>query len=504
MSAADVERPLPWNRIFWCWMALRTVVWTAAASFRFVNAPVDVLEMLAWGPHWEAGYYKHPPMPAWCAEWAVEITRGSLVSVYLLSNVFLAGALWAVWSTGCTLIGPSKALISVLVLETTCFFTYQGGEFNHNITLTCFWALAIHCAWRACSGGGLFSWLAYGCCLGLGLLSKYNMVLLVGWQGLALLATVSGRRALLTPGPWIGGAVGLAIFWPHLAWLMHNDWMTFQYLGSRGGARTTIGAYVLGIAGLIGEQAWMAWGMLVPLLLLVGRRRDLAPGEREGARYLAFCVLGPLATILMLAVAGRRVIGFWTFPCYSFVGILVLLWYEVRPDRAAVARALVAGGTIAACLLALTVFGDRISAGRGNPNVRSHFPGRALAEHVTARWHAVVGDSPLPIVAGEHWLADNIAWYSLDRPVVYVGQSTLEPLPVPRYSPWTDDADFMRRGGVFVWDLAKTPSGVVEQMRQRYPGMRIIPEITLPLAGSSTTITTGVAVMAPGGVITSP
>ncbi len=504
MSGADVGRTIPWNRVFWCWIAVRTIVWTAAATFRFVNAPVDVLEMLAWGPHWQAGYYKHPPLPAWCAEWAVEITRGSLVSVYLLSNLFLAGALWAVWSTGCALIGPGKAMIPVLILETTCFFTYQGAEFNHNITLTCFWALAIHCAWRACSGGGLLAWVAYGCCLGLGLLSKYNMVLLIGWQGLALLATSSGRRALLTPGPWIGGAVGLAIFWPHLAWLMNNDWMTLQYLGSRGGARTTLAAYALGILGLVGEQAWMAWGMLVPLLLLVTSRRDLTQGERDGGRYLALCVVGPLLTILFLAMTGRRVIGFWAFPCYSFVGVLVLLWYEIRLGRGPMARAVLAGGAITVGLLALTLFGDRISAARGNLNVRSHFPGRALAEEVTARWNSLVGDSPLPIVAGEHWLADNVAWYSPDRPVVFVGENPQQPLPVPRYSPWTGDADFMARGGVFIWEKAKTPDSVVEQLRQRYPGIRVMPEIKLPLVVSGATITTGMAVMAPSSGVISP
>jgi hypothetical protein len=248
----------------------------------------------------------------------------------------------------------------------------------------------------------------------------------------------------------------------------------------------------------------MAWGMLVPLLLLVTSRRDLTQGERDGGRYLVLCVVGPLLTILFLAMTGRRVIGFWAFPCYSFVGVLVLLWYEIRPGRGPMARAVLAGGAITVGLLALTLFGDRISAARGNLNVRSHFPGRALAEEVTARWHSVVGDSPLPIVAGEHWLADNVAWYSPDRPVVFVGENTQQPLPVPRYSPWTGDADFMVRGGVFLWEKAKTPDSVVEQLRQRYPGIRVMPEITLPLVVSGASITAGMAVMAPSSGVTSP
>ena len=55
---------------FWAWLIARTLGWTAAASIRYQNPPVDVVEMLAWGSRWEWGYYKHPPLPAWCAEMA--------------------------------------------------------------------------------------------------------------------------------------------------------------------------------------------------------------------------------------------------------------------------------------------------------------------------------------------------------------------------------------------------------------------------------------------------
>jgi hypothetical protein len=85
-----------------------------------------------------------------------------------------------------------------------------------------------------------------------------------------------------------------------------------------------------------------------------------------------------------------------------------------------------------------------------------------------------------------------------------VGENPQQPLPVPRYSPWTGDADFMVRGGVFLWEKAKTPDSVVEQLRQCYPGIRVMPEITLPLVVSGATITTGMAVMAPSSGVISP
>ena len=36
------------------------------------------------------------------------------------------------------------------------------------------------------------------------------------------------------------------------------------------------------------------------------------------------------------------------------------------------------------------------------------------------RWHAVVGGAPLAIVAGDTWIAGNIAFYAAERPSVFI------------------------------------------------------------------------------------
>ncbi len=66
----------------------------------------------------------------------------------------------------------------------------------------------------------------------------------------------------------------------------------------------------------------------------------------------------------------------------------------------------------------------------------TQFPGRALAEKVTQKWHAKFA-TPLPYVGGGEFATNNIAVYSPDRPRVIVHAD-------PTISPWVD-RDALRR-----------------------------------------------------------
>lgn len=482
---------------FWAWLIARTLGWTAAASIRYQNPPVDVVEMLAWGSRWEWGYYKHPPLPAWCAEMAAWASGGWLPAVYLTSYLFLAAGIWAAWRLARELLGPDRAILAVLPLEATCFFTWMGGELNHNTALTGLWALGIWSLWMALARNAWPMWMAYGAIVGLGMLCKYNMALLLAWQALALLALPEGRRALATPKPWVAWLGGLLLFSPHLAWLAGHDWITLQYLAARGGTRGGLAAGAMGLLGFLAEQSWMAWGLLIPLFALMGGRSRPAGTKPELARYLAITTIGPLATILLMVLLGKKVIGFWCYPCYTFAGLVALAYFGFRNKPEAIRNSLALSGIILAGLMGLMVLGDGVLLAREGKEVRSRFPGRNLAETAVDIWKEQTGLDRIPIVAGEHWVADNIAWFAPGRPMVFVGENPSLPLPVPRFNPWTSDEQFMGSGGVFAWEVAKGGDQVEMQLRRRYPRIAVTRRVALPQLGSARDIIFGLAVLPP-------
>src|SRR6202012_2663327 len=78
-------------------------------------------------------------------------------------------------------------------------------------------------------------WLAVGTAGGLALLSKYTAFFL-GAGALAWIVFIpSARRWLLSPWPYLGAVLALAIFAPNLWWNATHHWMTFAFQFGRVG-----------------------------------------------------------------------------------------------------------------------------------------------------------------------------------------------------------------------------------------------------------------------------
>jgi hypothetical protein len=116
------------TRALWIWLVFRTVAWTLLASTE-LNGRLDLLEWLAWGHQWQLGYHKHPPLAAWFAAAFHNLTPGSLIGVYFLSNLTIAFTLWCVWP-----FCPEPRRLSVLhtresgIQQQYCAVRYMDGH----------------------------------------------------------------------------------------------------------------------------------------------------------------------------------------------------------------------------------------------------------------------------------------------------------------------------------------------------------------------------------------
>src|SRR5215217_6861348 len=77
-------------------------------------------------------------------------------------------------------------------------------------------------------------WLLFGLLAGLGLLTKLTM-LFFGFAVFVALLLTPARRHLLSPWPWIGGAIAVAFLAPYLYWNATNGWPTPEFWGEYGG-----------------------------------------------------------------------------------------------------------------------------------------------------------------------------------------------------------------------------------------------------------------------------
>ncbi len=429
---------------------LHLALWTAAPAVVHRNLPLDVIEQLAWGAELQFGYFKHPPLAAWLTEATARLAAGQGIAgdwpFYLLAQLVVVAAFWAVFFFAADVVGRTRALLSVLLLELVVYYSFLSTEFNANTVLFPVWALAILALWRAVRHASLGWWVVLGLAAAAGLLGKYTMGLLLAAMAVWLVADPAARPAWRTAGPYVALAVALAAAAPHLVWLVQHDFPTFAYALSRAEAGAEPAAMRHGWypAKFLLGQAMLVVPAAVLCLLLGRRRRAPAAGSAAAGRYIAAMLIGPFAIACGVSAAlGAELRSMWGAPMLLLAGVALVHWLGAPGEAARYGRF----ARLWAAALAVLVVGYLIKVDFGpwaeGRTQRVHYPGAALATAITAAWDARF-DRPLTIVVGDVWPAGNVAWYAPGRPTVYSFAD-------PARAPWIDDAAVRDRGAVLVW-----------------------------------------------------
>jgi hypothetical protein len=435
-----------------------------------------VLEILNWGKHPAWGYWKHPPLQPWVADAAFRLSGGAVWSVYVASQLSLSLCFWAVWRLARDVVSPTHALLSVLLLEGVLFYSYNTPKFNHDALQLPLWALTVLFLWRALTRARRRDWLSCGAAAGLGLLSKYTIAALLLPLALFVLVEPQARRQLRTPGPYLALAAAAVLVAPHVAWLVAHGFPTVTYgLGRAERPGRFLSHLLSPLDFALNHALTLApFGVLLGSLAW-GASAEPPPGPRGPlVRPFLFTVaLGPFLTYLAVsALTGFQLLSGWGTPLWSFLGVFAV--HRLRPALTPRTRRRFAGlfGALAAFWVVAFVgqyaWGPALT-GRVKPE---HFPGRRVAAYVTREWRAR-DRTPLPVVAGDKWLTDNVGAYSPDRPDVYDLDD-----PDTIRQPWASDADLSGRGGVIVWDAGRVGAEMPAAWRARFPKARTQPVAT--------------------------
>lgn len=438
------------------------VLWTLVPALAYPNAPLDVVEIAAWGREWEWGYHKHPPLPAWLCEIAFQAgLRSGVWSIYLLSQLLMGLTFWTVWRLARQLLPAGPAMISVAALEGTALYTALTPEFNHSVVVLPFFALASLCFFNALTRQQTSWWMLTGLTLGVGVWAKYSIGALAVVMALFVVVDPRARRCLRHPGPWVGALVATLVVLPHLLWLAQNDWVTLRYLRDRSGLDGPVTWFSRVREPL--ESALIQFIYILPAILIaliVARwpvqRRSMNDDGRFIARLLVVLAFGPaVLTLLGSAISGQESRPIWATPFFPLVPLAILYLLELQQGTSACHRALVvailAGVVYASICVAVGQVGP-VVRGKGS---RIHFPGKELAQAVQAEYRALT-HQPLTHVAGDRWLVGNVSLYADDRPGTFTDRSIDMDLPPDVdtvASPWISVEQMIQEGGVLLWPV---------------------------------------------------
>ena len=454
-------------------LGLHLLVWTLVPTLVNPNLPLDVIEGLAWGNAWQWGYDKHPPLSAWLVELAYSAAPGQGWPVYLLSAISVTLAFWAVWRLALDFVTPRRALIVVALLEGIYYHNFTSPEFNANVVLLPFWALAVLCLWRGISRGGLGTWALFGLFGALALLGKYFSVFLIVPLGLYLVLDRTARRCWRTPGPYLAMGVGLVVLAPHLWWVWANDFQTITYaLNRSGSASASFFARHVGYPAKFLAAQLLAFSLMLALFRALGQPGKPALNVVRERGFLLVAGIAPLVLVLLTSVLfGLRLRSMWGTPLFLYSSLIVVLWLPVARLNLRRFRALWWGFfLLAPALYAAISPAQPYVTGKGG---RVLFPGKSLARQVAAAWEVRFGGA-LPIVIGTDWLAGNVGAYAPARPAVYINGDVAR-------SPWVDDVQVRERGAAIVWKLAQgaAQGGVPGGYAERFPCLEVLPPLEL-------------------------
>ena len=307
----------------------------------------DELYFIVCGLHPAFGYVDQPPLVPLIDATSYRLFGDALLPLRLAPALAMSATVWLT-AEFARLLGGGRFAQSLAGLSTLAapILLVDGVLATTDLLQPLTWTACAYALTRIARGGDRRLWLALGAVIGVSLWSKY----LIAFYVVGLAVGIVGaplRRQLLSPWPWAGAALGLAIIAPNVAWQAAHG-LPFLELAAAGAAAKNVAAPLA----FFGQQLLFIGPVLTPVWV-AGLWRLASARETPEGRALA---------IAYVAVAALFLIGhgkaYYLAPIYPTLFAPGAVWWEraLRPTAARVAAiALAAVGGLVSAPLALPI-----------------------------------------------------------------------------------------------------------------------------------------------------
>jgi hypothetical protein len=462
--------------VLWTAALAQGAIWTLVPALFYASPPGNVPMVLAIGREWQAGSVFGPPLAYWLAEIAFSVAAGSIIGVYILSQICVIATYWAVFALGCAIVGANHAAIAVLLMVGVVAFAAPTVDFGPGVAAMPLTALALLHFWRGMEESRPRHWLCLGVALGLLLLATYGGLIVLALLAAFLVATGTGRARLSTAEPWAALVVVLLVVSPHLIWLQASGAPSSAAPAAALSAALLqfhFGDWMRLLAGLVINVAGVVTLVLVAGARLAHRRDEIpaiarAPiGERARTFVYFFALAPPLAGMAVGALLGRSqpVGGFAPLLVLAGLAVIVAAGDVIRLHRQKafgwIWLALLAGPAMLV-VVAILALPWTLAV-----ELQVTEPAAAMGRFFTDSFHRRTG-RPLAIVIGDGRLGGLVAMASPDRPSLFIDAD-------PRRAPWVSEDDIRAKGAIVVWPLTDAAGTPPSAVRTRYPDL--VPEV---------------------------
>jgi hypothetical protein len=458
--------------VVWLVVLLQAALWLILPMLLYRSPPGDLALVLAYGREYQVGTDLGPPLAFWLADIAFRAAGSHMFGVYLLAQLCSVATFWTLFLLARAVVGGQQAVLAVLLTMTVVAFSSPGVEFGPLVLARPLWALLLLHSWQLIGQNRRNAWFAWSIEAGLLLLTTSAAIgLLLLVAGFAL-ATVRGRRVLMSFDPLFALLVIVVLALPYIIWLIRADTLVPPHWP----AVADLAARASHWAGLLGGLLFALSGIVVLVAFnsgWFGRNPEEAPiifrppVDPLARDYVYFFAIGP-------ALAGSLISGLFDLDrvvggagialLMSGLAAIVATGDLVHLRRQRVLRTIWAAAIVAPALAVIAT--TLLLPWTGSGEVATSLPATAIA-HFFDDSFARRTNQRLRAVSGDAELATLI---SLDagRPHLFLAAT-------PERTPWLNSAKFNETGGVVVWRASDTAGTPPPDIAQRFPGL--VPEV---------------------------
>lgn len=313
------------------WPHATLILITSITLYRIIFLTTDPFDLFFdeaqywyWSLTPDLGYYSKPPIIAWIITLTTSVCGHEEWCIRLGSPILHALTAYGIYRITLELYQQYKtACIASLVYLTLPATTLSSALISTDPALLCCWTYALLFFIKAINTDHNKYWVLTACFSGLGMLSKYNMLIFLPSALLFLYLSEKHQHHLKSPKLWYTALGALILFLPNLYWNAANGFVSF--LHTKDNANFSGGEALINLDKCI-EFLASQLGVFGPILGIVLfatviRHYKIKTNEQNTTLLLSF-IIPMLFTISIVSLISRAHAN-WAAPIYIASTILI-------------------------------------------------------------------------------------------------------------------------------------------------------------------------------------
>jgi len=278
--------------------------------------------------HLDLGYLDHPPMVGWVIWICTHLLGDSEFAVRLGAfALWFLGAFYLFRLTR-SIFGRETAVRALMLFAVLPYFFGVSFVMLPDASLVACWSAALYYLYRVLIRAEPHAFIGIGFFVGLGLLSKYTIVLL-GFAALVfVLVDPPSRKWLRSYRLWLAIAIAALIFTPVILWNATHEWVSFHFQSTG----HVSGSFDFDLPDLIGAVLVLITPTGLMATVAIARSKSFfeavskpgAPVDIAGRTYRLLVMLTAIPLLIFIFFSlFRNTKLIWTGPLW--LGILPLM-----------------------------------------------------------------------------------------------------------------------------------------------------------------------------------